>query len=282
MRVQLGRNRTMRHGQLLMLVMLLIMAAGGATIAQSNDRDTPTPLSSNTIKGTGVGKKVEYYYSFSAGPGEVVLTIDLKAKSGSTGADVEVFDAGSNKIFYFFPKATSTNERAVKRFKVANKETVVLRLAFDLNAGDYTIKLGGAVEPAAVDSSARGVKPPPTSLPDTVKKSNENNNSLLLPPGSDGTSRVPDLVIDRFEVTDPSRGELKIQVTNKGGGNAGTSTLRLIVWKAAKPEPKEVATVFAKVPALASGQTTSIVVMAGVPIRKRKHSIYMDISEDVK
>jgi hypothetical protein len=280
MRVQLGRTRTMRRGQLLMLVMLLTMAAAGATIAQSNDRNNPTPVSSNTIKGAGVGKKVEYYYSFSAGPGEVVLTIDLKAKSGSTGADVEVFDAGSNKIFSFFPKATRTNERAVKRFKVANKETVVLRLAFDLNAGDYTIKLGGSVEPAAVDSSARGVKPPPTSLPDTGQKSNENNNRL--PPGSDGTSQLPDLVIDRFEVTDPSRGELKIQVRNKGGGNAGTSTLRLIVWKAAKPQQKEVATVFAKVPALASGQTTSIVVMAGVAIRKRKHSLYMDISEDVK
>jgi hypothetical protein len=282
MRVQLGRNRTMRHSQLLMLVMLLLMAAASVTIAQSNDRDNPTPVSSNTIKGAGVGRKVEYYYSFSAGPGEVVLTIDLKAKSGSTGADVEVFDAGSNKIFYFFPKATRNNERAVKRFRVAHKETVVLRLAFDLNAGDYTIKLGGSVELAAIDSPARGVKPPPASLTDKVKQSNENNNRVLLPPGSDGTSQLPDLVIDRFEVTDPSRGELKIQVRNKGGGNAGTSTLRLIVWKAAKPAQKEVATVFAKVPALASGQTTSIVVMAGVAIRKRKHSLYMDISEDIK
>lgn len=94
--------------------------------------------------------------------------------------------------------------------------------------------------------------------------------------------RLPDLVIDHFELTAPSRGEVKVQVTNKGGGNAGASTLRLIVWKAGKYQQKEAATVFAKVPALAAGQTTSIVVMAGVPIRRAKHSISIDISEDVK
>jgi len=93
---------------------------------------------------------------------------------------------------------------------------------------------------------------------------------------------LPDLVIDHFELTNPSRGEVKIQVTNKGGGNAGTSTLRLIVWKAGKYQQKEAATVFAKVAALASGQTTSLVVMAGVPIRRTKHSLSIDISEDGK
>jgi hypothetical protein len=110
----------------------------------------------------------------------------------------------------------------------------------------------------------------------------QSNVRHPLPPGSNDTSRRPDLVIDRYEVTNPSRGEVKIQVTNKGDGNAGTSTLRMIVLKAAKPAPKEVTTVFAKVPALASGQTTSIVVIAGVEIRKRKHSLYIDISENIK
>jgi hypothetical protein len=94
--------------------------------------------------------------------------------------------------------------------------------------------------------------------------------------------RPPDLVIDHFELTRPSRGEVKIQVTNTGSGDAGTSTLRLIVWKAGKTQQKEAATVFAKVPALAAGKTTWIVVMAGIPIRRAKHSLSIDISEDVK
>jgi hypothetical protein len=94
--------------------------------------------------------------------------------------------------------------------------------------------------------------------------------------------RPPDLVIDHFELTRPSRGEVKIQVTNMGGGDAGTSTLRLIVWKAGKLAQKEAATIFAKVPALAAGKTTWIVVMAGIPIRRAKHSLSIDISEDAK
>jgi hypothetical protein len=94
--------------------------------------------------------------------------------------------------------------------------------------------------------------------------------------------RLPDLVIDHFELTNPSRGEVKIQVTNKGSGNAGTSTLRLIVWKAGKFEQKKAATILARVPALAVGETTTIVVIAGVPIRKKKHSISIDVSEDGK
>ena len=105
--------------------------------------------------------------------------------------------------------------------------------------------------------------------------------------GSSGTRqgqsrRTPDLVVDHFELTRPSRGEVKIQVTNMGGGDAGTSTLRLIVWKAGKVAQKEAATVFAKVPALAAGRTTWIVVMAGIPIRRAKHSLSIDISEDGK
>jgi len=145
---------------------LLLLFVMGAAQAQSEDRDNPTPLSSNTIKGTGAGKKVEYFYSFGAGPGDVALTIDLKAKSGATSAEIELFDADSNKIFYHYPNATTQNKRAVKHVTVNGKQTLTMRVALDSNAGDYAIKLVGAVEfaqaapapeaaaPAADNSSA--------------------------------------------------------------------------------------------------------------------------------
>jgi hypothetical protein len=110
----------------------------------------------------------------------------------------------------------------------------------------------------------------------------QSNNQDSSGAGQNKGRRTPDLVIDHFELTRPSRGEVKIQVTNTGGGDAGTSTLRLIVWKAGKFQQKEAATVFAKVPALAAGKTTWIVVMAGIPIRRAKHSLSIDISEDGK
>lgn len=100
---------------------------------------------------------------------------------------------------------------------------------------------------------------------------------------SDGPSRSPsDLVIDRYEITNSSRGEVKIVVVNKGGSSSGPSTLRLIVLKAGRLGQKATATVFATVPALSAGQTTFIFVKAGVNIGKRKHAISIDISEDSK
>ena len=110
----------------------------------------------------------------------------------------------------------------------------------------------------------------------------QSNNQDSSGTGQNKSRRLPDLIVDHFELTRPSRGEVKIQVTNTGSGDAGTSTLRLIVWKAGKYQQKEAATVFAKVPALAAGKTTWIVVMAGIPIRRAKHSLSIDISEDGK
>jgi hypothetical protein len=129
-----------------MMAMLLLGATASAANAQSQDRDSPTPLSANTIQGNGIGKKVAYYYAFTAGPGELVVTVDLKAKSGSTNADVEIFDLDASKIFYYYPNATSQNERAVKRVTLNSKQVLTLRLALDPNAGAYSIKLTGPVE----------------------------------------------------------------------------------------------------------------------------------------
>ncbi len=143
--------------------LLMVLTVNGAALAQSSDRDNPTPLASNTIKGNGTGKKVEYYYSFTAGPGEVVVTVDLKAKSGSTNADVEIFDGESSKIFYYYPGATSTNERGVKKFTVTSKQQLLLRLAFDMDAGEYAIKLAGPVELAAPAPTAEAVMSPADS-----------------------------------------------------------------------------------------------------------------------
>ena len=40
----------------------------------SSDIETPTPLPSKTVSGCRAGKKVSYYYKFSAGAGQITLT----------------------------------------------------------------------------------------------------------------------------------------------------------------------------------------------------------------
>jgi len=151
--------------------------------AQSQDRDNPTPFVSNTIKGSGTGKKVEYFYSFTAGPGEVAITVDLKAKAGSTNADVEIFDEDGSKTFYYYPNATSQNEHAVKRFTLNNKQLLVLRLALDSSAGEYSIKLGGAVE-LAVQAAA----PPGDTAPSSAEEQPQPPSET---PVSDPATAIP-------------------------------------------------------------------------------------------
>jgi hypothetical protein len=159
----------MKSRRILLLTFLLMAATAIGVNAQSQDRNNPTPLAADTIKGSGAGKKVEYYYSFTAGPGEVAVTVDLKAKAGSTNADVEIFDPDS-KIFYLYSNATTTAEHAVKRFTLNSKQTLILRLSFDSSAGEYSIKLSGpvelatpVVEPAASEPAATGEQPATSS-----------------------------------------------------------------------------------------------------------------------
>jgi hypothetical protein len=171
------KSQLPRHGargSLALMAMLLLLAGASSAMAQSQDRDNPTALGSNIIKGTGTGKKADYYYSFSAGPGELVITIDLKAKAGATSAEIELFDADSSKLFYYYPNATTQNERAVKRLNLSSKQMVTLRLALDSSAGDYAIKLAGPVEFTPADASASAASP----------SSNASEEATSTPPPS--------------------------------------------------------------------------------------------------
>jgi hypothetical protein len=156
----------MKSRHLLFVSILLIATTAMGANAQSQDRDNPTPLSANAIKGSGTGKKVEYYYSFTAGPGEVVVTVDLKANAGSTNADVEIFDADS-KIFYIYPNATTTADHAVKKFTLSSAQPLILRLALDSSAGEYSIKLAGPLQLAAppIGDTSAGEQPQPPETP---------------------------------------------------------------------------------------------------------------------
>jgi hypothetical protein len=170
----------MRSRRILLVSFLLLTLTVITANAQSQDRDNPTPLSADTIKGAGIGKKVEYFYSFTAGPGEVTVAVDLKANTGATNADVEIFDAESNKVFYLFPNATTQGEHAVKKFTLSSKQQVTLRLALDASADSYTVKLTGAVEFA----------PAPESLPAGDASTSSSNVEQPQPIQPDATTPI--------------------------------------------------------------------------------------------
>jgi hypothetical protein len=127
--------------------LFMLMACLGMAHAQSTERDNPTPLASNEIKGEGPGKDAVYYYSFTAGPGEVTITVDLKATAYSTAVRFELLDADSNQLLAHNMNATSARaERVVRRVDVREKRAVILKLVVDSNTGEYMVRLSGAVE----------------------------------------------------------------------------------------------------------------------------------------
>jgi hypothetical protein len=118
----------------------------------------------------------------------------------------------------------------------------------------------------------------------TVAESNETNNTLRYTgnPGPVPPSYGrPDLVIAQFELTSPADGLVTVEVANKGGGNAGPSMLRLIVWEPGKFEQKEAKTVFVKIRAIEAGGSVKLPVRAAVPIINTKYSMFIDISHEV-
>jgi hypothetical protein len=139
----------MKKSLLLATSLLVLMAATGS-FAQSTHRDHPTPFTSDEIKGELNAKEIEYFYSFTAGPGKVTLTVDVKSSDGTTGTAFELLDADANKVLicceYAQADSAGTTGRDVKSIKLGKGQTVILHLTpFKYGAGTYRVRISGAV-----------------------------------------------------------------------------------------------------------------------------------------
>ena len=144
----------MRKSLLLAASLLVLIAASGSTFAQSTDRDHPTPFKSNEIKGDLRAEEIEYFYSFTAGPGEVTITVDVKSSDGTTGTAFELLDADGSKVLICCEGAqadsSGTTGRDVKIIKLTRRQTVILHLTpFKYGTGTYRVRISGAVALAA-------------------------------------------------------------------------------------------------------------------------------------
>lgn len=141
------------------VIILLILFAGALSAAAqttpSTDRDSPTPFVANEVKGEGTNDKTEYFYSFTAGPGEVTLTFDVKADKGANlhGFDYELFDAKSRRLTGgFLDPVRGESKRKIETINVRGPQQLLLRLVVTEYVDTYRIRLGGATgngEPAA-------------------------------------------------------------------------------------------------------------------------------------
>jgi len=141
----------MKKSLLLVAGLLVLIAATSSAFAQSTDRDHPTPFTSTEIQGELKAREIEYFYSFTGGPGEVTLTVDVTSSDGTTGTAFELLDADANKVLicceFAQADSTGTTGRDVKSIKLSKGQTVILHLTpFKYGTGTYRVRISGAVD----------------------------------------------------------------------------------------------------------------------------------------
>ena len=118
----------------------------------SNDKDHPTRLRANEVRGKGIDRKrVRYYFSFLGGPGEVKVTFDFTSGGLAQGAYATIFDQDFVKIEGItIILNRGENERKIVRFPVSQQQIVIVELDLEGNevstAGSFLLRVEGAVQ----------------------------------------------------------------------------------------------------------------------------------------
>lgn len=130
-----------------MAVVLVITASADPVPAQSTSRDNPTPLSVGEINGDFNQNDPEYFYSFTAGPGEVTFTLDIKARGYGGALYVTLLDKNGRQLAAFDKLVMKgQSEKLVKKETFAGRQGVIMRLFSGNGEGSYRLRIGGAVD----------------------------------------------------------------------------------------------------------------------------------------
>jgi hypothetical protein len=125
----------------------------------STNRDEPTWLPSNEIRGIGIGERISYYYTFNAGPGIVKVTIDGKNKrTGYTNAiGVELSALDAKRLLYIQTGNThGDDKRVMEQVQVGRRQQIIMRVLLAEATIDYMIRLEGAVNSSPTQKSKSG------------------------------------------------------------------------------------------------------------------------------
>lgn len=229
-----SQKANMKHLVSLMLFagLWLFLNPEGAR-AQSTDRDNPTPLAANEVKGYAPGKKVEYYFTFLAGPGDVVLTIDSGAKGSFSEFRAELFDMEAERltVVHVLPYPGETARR-VARATFGAQQPVLLRLTLDKEAAQYMARIGGAAQFAGAEAAFSAESP--AASPATQPTADAAAGTPPTPPTTE-TSQPPATETAQPAAATATAGKvsgfkkfwLKLSAAGEVMGLAGLGALRL-------------------------------------------------------
>jgi hypothetical protein len=145
------------------------------TASLSTNIDEPTWLSTNAIRGEGVGENVSHYYTFMAERGTVKVIADGKNEyAGSANAlGVVLMDLDANKLLKIHLGNTTKDKRVVKRVKIHRPQQIIMRVLLNKATIDYKVRVEGAVnleaaQTPSTDQNKQQAKSPPSSEASTI------------------------------------------------------------------------------------------------------------------
>jgi hypothetical protein len=156
------------------IIALILTTAAGTVRAQSTNRDNPTPLTSNEVIGSfgdpEEGTK-EYFYSFTAGPGDLTITFDLKGRDRDASGSVayELLQGNGSEgdpilCCEFAQMGGGTTGRSVASVKLNRRQRVILHLtnaiyrggSFNARFSGTAISFNGPTNGGYNDGNGRG------------------------------------------------------------------------------------------------------------------------------
>ena len=208
----------------LIVAAILICTSGDAYgQGRSEDRDNPALLSSNKVNDDLDGKDTQYFYKFTAGPGKLTVTFEVKASGTNAGAMLDLF-ANSKPILsdVLAQGVDGGSDRQVNSVQLNGKREIVMRIK-GLKYGDsggtgaYAITLEGPVtfaQDAAPAAPAPAAGAPPAGGGGAAPPAGANLISGQLNPADDKK------ILQQLNITGlgPVTFSFSVKATDKNAG----------------------------------------------------------------
>ena len=151
----------------LVTLLLAIIFWADALNAQPSTRENPLPLMTQELKGNiSPNVMMERFYSFTAGPGDVSFSLEVKSYEQWSNIVVELFDGDSQTLIKF--DASSGGDRKDAKLRLENRQSIVMRVYGPRNnqSGNFTLKVKGAISlnRSAAQNNSPSNNPPKSSL----------------------------------------------------------------------------------------------------------------------
>lgn len=178
---------------LFLILLLLCLVLPISLRAQVSSRDNPLPLLSNELKGNiAPNVPLNRFYAFTAGPGDVTFSLEVKTSEQWANIGIEILDADAQTLIKF--DASSGGDKKEAKLHLTERQNVVMRVFGPRNnqSGFFTLRLKGPVLLSKNGSPANPPRSGTTSTPNvpTLPPEKKNDTATSTAARSDGAATV--------------------------------------------------------------------------------------------